>query len=206
MSKLQALLTFLKLVVVLLIITLILHTGLRLYGLSTPYSRLDHDVLKNISSIIYLDGIPGDFVGFSVDQDLPEGLQKTQFFNLNSTEHEALNLDPSKDCFFVFINFDSTRTSVYKNILKPLETKDCVFIQSHYADVYTYFKKQKPRWFYGARHSDFLQFIFLNSIGLETVAPLKADFVIIDQSLMKQISTRLSNELKRRELVLFSLK
>lgn len=201
MSWTQALVKFMQIALGVLVFTLVLHVLIVWYGRNQVYSRLDSPVLENISDIVHLSADGSEFVmenGFNL---IPPKLPQTQFVHLQS-EDDRVTLSPDAQCFFVYLNFDTSRTQNYDEILKPLKDFECVFIQTPYSNAKNYFSGLKPRWFYGVRLSQWLQFIFLNSLFLESAAPLEGDFVIINQS-PTDLHPRVLKELQRRKLILF---
>lgn len=201
MSWMRALLSLAKLFFVLFLIMGLGHTLVRYYGLSQTHSRLDHEVIRNINNIIHLDGYDQGFVLLSSSQELHEDLSYTQKIELFS-EKDKVTPDPLAQCFFIWIHYDTSDNSIYDDMISPLKDQDCVFIQTSYSNVLNYFRDKKPRWFYGVRHSEWLRFVFMNSIGLETAATLKADFILLDQS-PEALHPRLLSELKRRKYLIF---
>ncbi len=201
MSWTQALVKFAQIALGVLIFALALHVLIVWYGRNQVYSRLDSSVLKNISDIMYLNENKSGFV-IENDSDLSlSKLSSTQFVHLQS-EDDRVTINTDAQCFFVYLNFDTSRTQNYDEILDPLKDFECVFIQTPYSNAKNYFSGLKPRWFYGVRLSQWLQFIFLNSLFLEPAAPLEGDFVVINQS-PTDLHPRVLKEIQRRKLILF---
>lgn len=202
MSWPYAIIKFLQLILGMILFTLFLYTLIVWYGRNQVYSRIDHPVLNKLSDIVYLNKDQDGFVLKKPEATLPIELQKTQFLKLN-TELDRYELDPDSPCVFMQLNFDTSRTSNYDEIIDPIKDLECVFIQTPYANAKNYFSNLKPRWFYGVRLSQWLQFVFLNSLFLEAAAPLDGDFVVINQS-PSDLNPRLLAEVKRRRLILFA--
>lgn len=201
MTWTAALLKFLKLVIGFSAFLLITHSAVRLYGKAQGHARMDHDVLRSMSDIVYLSHNSDGSVVFSKDQSLPQRLTKTQFIELKA-EGDTYTADSTAECFFLSLGFDTPRSDFYDEIIAPLMDQDCVFIETPYMNARNYFSKEKPRWFYNVRPSQWFQFIFFNSLGLESAAPLKGDFLVLDQSL-DQFSSRAIDEVIHRKLVIF---
>lgn len=201
MSWTQAIMHFIRLFLGILLFLTAAFLIINLYGASQAYSRLDHPVMENLSDIIYLNESKGGFVEESSSTSLPTALQNTQFFHLQAEEDRLHELDPKAECYFLFLNFDTPRTQHYDEILAPLKDFDCVFVQTPYLNAKNYFSDVKPRWFYGVRVSQWVQFIFWNSLRLQSIAALDGDFVVINQS-PSDLHPRILNELKKRRLIL----
>jgi hypothetical protein len=90
-------------------------------------------------------------------------------------------------------------------IIQSLESKSCVFVNTPHLKIKSYFSFKKPRWFFNVMDVDLQKSRFLASLGLESVATLKGDFIVIDPA-KAEITKPLLAELRRRDIIVFMLK
>jgi hypothetical protein len=198
------------------------YGGLQLLGSARTYSRLDHDVLKKINNIIHLI----DSRGFlSLEKQgallLPTEISELQFLNIEpNLEPEASqnSIQPLQkvhwqdtlknanfkdtDCLFVNIQKEDLSDDEISSLLSSTDKLGCIFIEAKNPMAALRLKREKPRWFYGTNETELQKSIFLSSLGLEKLASLSGDFIVLKEPLAK-LPLNLQHELERRELVIF---
>ncbi len=186
---------------VVMMVVLIIYNGLSLLGKAQVFHRLDHPVLKKISSSIYLSRINQLYSFDNLDnKDLPSEIKTMIYIQIKKRDPEIQI--QKKGCLFLDF-LDSIEDLDWLNkTLKNLSQKDCVFVNSPDLRMKAFFAEQKPRWFYNQTEVDLQKSQFLASIGLESLAPLKGDFVVFNKP-RADILDRLFNEVQKRQMVTF---
>lgn len=198
---------FLTLLVLVALVLGMTHTCVRIVGQSQSYVRIGHPVLKKINEIVYLNAGDDAFVISKPESaTLPKEISSMIFFNFSqpSSLSRLQELRPKSEC--VFINFttaEQTQPQLDK-VVEALDTKTCVFVNTPHLKIKSYLAFKKPRWFFSLMSVDLEKSRFLASIGLESLAGLKGDFIVIDES-KAQFSNRLMDEIKRRDIIVFKL-
>ncbi len=206
MSWLKTTRQFLTLLFGILIILGLFHSCVSYMGYSQSYHRMEEPVFKNFNNYIYLKEMGNTYV-FTVDvhgKSVPPEIDSMNYFSLASYNIDAqLKLMVStKSCIFIDSKFDSLEPDEMDTIVEYLKDKTCVFFHTPILKIKSYFAFKKPRWFYSVTEVDLQKSRFMTSVGLQSVAPLTGDFVVID-TINAPVTNRLLNELQRRDKIIF---
>jgi hypothetical protein len=210
MSWLKTLRQFLVLFMFLALFLGVLHGCLNLLGKSQQYTRIDDSVLNKINDSIYLTKY-SDKIVFKKDvknnlesQDLaPEIANMTYFlFDSMDLKTELKSASERSECLFLDFKIPDETQEELDKIISVLDFKNCVFFQTPYLKMQSYFSFKKPRWFFNLMEVDLQKSRFLSSLGLESLSTLKGDFIVLGTPETK-ISNRLLNEIKRRDIIIF---
>ena len=184
------------------------HSCVRWVGLSQNFQRIDHPVLKKINNIVYLKYINGDYViDLGRSLNLPSEIKNMSFVTINAKDDLLLlkSNNVNSECLFLQFNLSDQTQAELDEIIQALDGKNCVFINSPHLKIKSYFSFKKPRWFFNLMEVDLQKSRFLTSLGLQAVATLKGDFIVVDPKRTK-ISDPLLAEIKRRDIVIFKVK
>lgn len=179
----------------------LIYSVLALMGKMQEFHRIDHSVLKKINNYIYLSSISNIYsFNIPMNDPLPTEIKTMSYHKFDNKNLNAINLD--QECIFLDFIQNIEDPNSLKTPIESLDKKSCVFIQSNDPRLKSYLSRSKPRWFYNVSTTDLQKGIFLASIGLESLAPLKGDFVLLDL-INAPISKRLLAEIERREIIIF---
>lgn len=170
-------------------------------GKMQEFHRIDHPVLKKINNYIYLSSLSSvPSFDIPMNDPLPTEIKTMVYHKFNNQNLNTINLD--QKCIFLDFTEHIEDPNSLKAPIESLDKKNCVFIQSNDPRLKSYLSRLKPRWFYSVSTTDLQKGIFLASIGLESLAPLKGDFILLDL-INAPISKRLLSEIERREIIVF---
>lgn len=184
------------------------HSCVRWVGLSQEFQRIDHAVLKKVNNIIYLNDFNNDYViDLSSSSNQPPEIKDMSFMTINSKEDVSFlsSKNVNSECLFLQFNLLDQTQAELDEIIQELGPKNCVFINTPHLKIKSYFSFKKPRWFFNLMEVDLQKSRFLTSLGLQTVATLKGDFIVVDPN-SSQISKSLLDEIQRRDIVVFKVK
>ncbi len=178
----------------------LIYGALNFMGRLQVFHRIDHPVFEKISNYIYL-GDPSNSFSFNspLNESLPDEIKTMSFQKLTPESLLSLNID--QECIFLNFVEQIENPETLKTPLEILDKKTCVFISSGDLRLKSYLGRLKPRWFYSVSETDLQKSRFLASIGLETLSPLKGDFIVIDQNF--PVPKNLMAEIDRRKIVVF---
>ncbi len=184
------------------------HSCARWFGYSQQFTRIDHPVLNKINNIIHLGLNNALFVVKNKGESkLPEAIKNMGFAVYSLTSESKPNWLPTaldEECVFLkFEPLDQTQQEL-DEVIKIFDSKTCVFVFTPHLKIKSYFSFKKPRWFYNILEVDLQKSRFLASLGLETLASLKGDFIVLGQNELNH-SDPLFKELLRRDLIIFEM-
>lgn len=206
MSWLKTMRQFFTLIMGVALFLMINHSCLNLLGRSQVHQRLDHKVLENINNYIYLTKNDEKIVFESKidNRPLSPEIASMTYFTFSSLDQmEALSsIIHKSECLFLDFQIEDQTPDELDKIIEILKNKTCVFFFTPFLKMKSYFAFKQPRWFFNIMEVDLQKSRFLSSLALDSLAPLKGDFILIDNT-KSRVSERLLKEIERRQIVIF---
>lgn len=203
MSWLNTLRQFLTLLFIVTIVLCLIFVLLTFVGTQQVYTRIDHPVLNKINNSIYLNSYPCEDCFLVIENKfLPIEIQHMKYLQIHNLDSKLTDI--SEPCLFLDFVDSGLESGVdatgVEKFIQSFSEKDCVFLNTQNLRLKSYLSRLKPRWFYSYTEVDFQKSIFMDSIGLVGLAPLKGDFIIFEEN--NKISKSLMSEIARRKMII----
>jgi hypothetical protein len=111
----------------------------------------------------------------------------------------------------IIVNFRGNREGMIQAVAKSIEdahAAERVLVQSPEDGFLKTLREGKAEWLYGTSAPALTRFVMLSSIGLESLAPLKGDVIVIEASAkehtIERMSESLINEAHRRSMKIYA--
>ena len=111
----------------------------------------------------------------------------------------------------LIVNFRGNREGMIQAVAKSLDDAhagDRTLIQSPEDGFLKSLREGKPEWLYGTSAAALTKFVMLSSVGLESLAPLKGDVIVIEanakEHTLERMSESLINEAHRRSMKIYA--